>query len=184
MIASTPIDCQIMCFAAPDLFLMAIYNRYTIRLGEKWLSLERSVQVKPFSEETQLERIRLQRTHPISFPKGLILLTKVRKHPKLRNESEVEAYFYRYNQTAAGYYHKKPKEASENWKNFVHIRSFSEAQGTWKSWISQIKTTLFSTKFKQFPLPEPTKTAILFPSRWQTRKPYLSVGVCHPSCEG
>ena len=57
-------------------------------------SSERAVQVKPFSEETQLERIRLQRTHPISFPKGSILLTEVRKHPKLQNESEVEAYFY------------------------------------------------------------------------------------------
>ena len=89
-------------------------------------SSERSVQVKPFSEETQLERIRLQRTHPISFPKGSILLAEVRKHPQLQNESEAEAYFYRYNQTAAGYHHKTSKKASENLEKF---RSYKKILG-------------------------------------------------------
>lgn len=89
-------------------------------------SSERTVPIKPFSEETQLERIRLQRTHPISFPKGSILLTEVRKHPKLENESEVEAYFYRYNQTAAGYHHKTPQKAAEHLEKF---RSYQKVLG-------------------------------------------------------
>ena len=89
-------------------------------------SSERAVQVKPFSEETQLERIRLQRTHPISFPKGSILLTEVRKHPKLQNESEVEAYFHKYNQTAADYHHQNPKKASEHLEKF---RSYKQVLG-------------------------------------------------------
>ena len=89
-------------------------------------SSERSVQVKPFSEETQLERIRLQRTHPISFPKGSILLAEVRKHPKLQNESEVEAYFYKYNQTADSYHHQNPKKASEYLEKF---RSYKKVLG-------------------------------------------------------
>lgn len=87
---------------------------------------ERAVHVKPFSEEVQLERLRLQRTHPISFPKGFIALTEVRKHPELQNESEVEAYFYRYNQAAAGYHQKNTKKASENLEKF---RSYQKILG-------------------------------------------------------
>ena len=89
-------------------------------------SSEKSMEVKPFSEEVQLERLRLQRTHPISFPTGSILLAEVRKHPKLLNESEVEAYFYRYNQAAANYHYKNAKKASENSEKF---RSYKKVLG-------------------------------------------------------
>lgn len=66
---------------------------------------------KPFSQSQR-----------ISFPKGFISLRDVEKHPKLHNESEVAAYFYRYNQSAAGYHYRKPKMASENLQNFKRYK--------------------------------------------------------------
>lgn len=49
----------------------------------------------------------------IAFTKGFISLNAVKKHPKLKTETEQLAYWYRYNAVAAGVYHKLPKKSGE-----------------------------------------------------------------------
>ena len=48
-------------------------------------------------------------TESMTFPKHLISLEEVKKHPELHTEQEQLAYWYRYNQSAAGYHHRKRK---------------------------------------------------------------------------
>ena len=62
-------------------------------------------------------------TKKMEFPKHLIDLDEVKKHPKLHSEEEVLAYWYRYNQSAAGYYHKKPEKAREYYLKFLRYKS-------------------------------------------------------------
>ena len=59
----------------------------------------------------------------MKFPKHYIDLNEVKKHPQLHGEMEVLAYWYRYNQSAAGYYHKKPKKAREYYLKFLSYKS-------------------------------------------------------------
>ena len=59
----------------------------------------------------------------IKFPKHFIDLDEVKKHPKLHSETEVFAYWYRYNQSAAGYYLRKPEKAREYYLKFLSYKS-------------------------------------------------------------
>ena len=59
----------------------------------------------------------------IVFPKHFISLKDVKKHPQLKNDAEFHAYFYRYNQSAAAYYHKKPEKAQEYLQKFLRYKA-------------------------------------------------------------
>ena len=54
----------------------------------------------------------------MSFPKGYIDLKEVQKYHELRNDIEVSAYFFRYNQSAAQNHYKDTEKASEYLKKF------------------------------------------------------------------
>lgn len=56
------------------------------------------------------------------FPKHLIDLNEVKKHPQLHTETEHQAYWYRYNQSASAAYHKKPEMARENYQKFMRYK--------------------------------------------------------------
>ena len=58
----------------------------------------------------------------MSFPKHLISLEEVKKHPELHNENEIRAYWYRYNQSAAGYHHRKPEMANKNYRRSLSYK--------------------------------------------------------------
>ena len=78
---------------------------------------------EPDSNNSSSKTVESGTSGEMSFPKGYISLTAVKKHPKLQGESEYTAYWYRYNQSAAGYYYRKPEKAAEYLEKFRSYRS-------------------------------------------------------------
>ena len=77
---------------------------------------------EPDSNNSSSKTVESGTSGEMSFPKGYISLTAVKKHPKLQGESEYTAYWYRYNQSAAGYYYRKQEKAAEHLEKFQSYR--------------------------------------------------------------